>query len=409
MKRLTALLTLLLTLAACQPAAPVPPAQPTQPLRSPTLPPAPAWIEAGDPIRRGTADQTRLLGRLDPPAVPSTAFASAVSPDGTRLAVLNNTQVLAWDLITGALIFQTARVDYTRLFYSPDKTELYALNNDGLVDILNAETGGVIGGFTGYQPYANVYAYDEENGFFAFGGADGAVRVWDAFERRARVTITAHNGQIAALAFSRDGTRLATADGGGLVRLWDWATRTPLAEVHNDGVIVGALAFAPAGSPIAIGTLTDARLWLPDSNRLIPLFSLDNPTADPLMFSPAGDYLLGGSGRGIFLWATTPAVNAPPDAPPAAPLRLPGVTGNTVSAGFSPDGALLTTAALDTAPVFWDMTNISAQTVARGDLRLPQDAPLRIFAVRWTPDGRLLLLFDAAGAVYAWGIPSDGA
>jgi WD40 repeat protein len=398
-------LALFLIAAACQPNAPVP-ARPTQPVRSPTLPPPLAWIEAGEPIRRGNADQTRLLGRLDPPSIPSTAFASAVAPDGTRLAVLNNTQVLAWDLITGALIFQTARVDYTRIFYSPDKTELYALNNDGLVDILNAETGGVIGGFAGYEPYAGVYAFDEENGFFAFGGMDGAVRVWDALERRARVTINAHDARVTALAFSRDGARLASADSGGRARLWDWAARTPLAEIQNEGVIVGALAFAPAGSPIAIGTMTDARLWLPDADRLIRLFSVENPTIDLLAFAPAGDYLLGGSGRGVFLWATTPAVNAPPDAPPAEPLRLPGVIGSTVSAGFSPDGALLATAALDTAPALWDMTNISAQTVARGDLPLPQDAPFRIFAVRWTPDGRLLLLFDAAGAIYTWGIPT---
>jgi WD40 repeat protein len=312
-------------------------------------------------------------------------------------------------LITGALIFQTGRVDYTRLFYSPDKSELYALNNDGLVDVLNAETGGVIAGFTGYEPYAGVYAFDEENGFFAFGGADGAVRIWDAFERRARITISAHDGRVTALAFSREGTRLVTADGDGQVRLWDWATRTLLADSQHDDVTVGALAFSPAGSPIAIGTATDARLWLPDSNRIVPLFSIENPTVELLAFSPAGDYLLGGSGRGVFLWATTPAVNAPLDSPPAEPLRLPGVIGNTVSAGFSPDGALLATAALDTAPAFWDMTNISAQTVARGDLRLPDDTPFRIFAVRWTPDGRLLLLFDAAGAIYAWGIPSASA
>lgn len=406
MKRM--LLALLLALAACQSAPPAPTVPPEQ-IRNPTLPPPPDWIEAAAPIGRGSMDRTRLLGRLDQPATPSTVFAAALAPDGTRLAGLNNEQVLAWDLITGELVFQTARAGYTRLFYAPDKSELYTLENTGLVDVLNAETGAVITGFTGYQPYSGAHAYDPDNGWFAFGGLDGALRVWDTFERRALVTIEAHTAQVTALAFSRDGALLVSADVNGVVRLWDWATRTQRAEIKHDDVLIGALAVAPGGSPIAVGTNIDARLWLPDENRLVFLFTVDNPTTDLLMFTAAGDYLLGGSGRGLFLWATSPAIAAPTRSDVPSPIRLPGVTGNTVSAAFSPDGALLATAALDQPPSIWDMTSIQAQTVARGDLPLPADYILRIVTALWTPDSRLLLLFDASGSVLAWGIGSaDG-
>ncbi len=403
---------LIAMLAACQPGTPVPPTRPpADDGRNPTAAPAPLWIEAVDPIGRGSVPRLTLLGRLDPPSGASTAFTSALAPDGTRLAALNNDQVIAWDLITGAAVFQTARVNYTRLFYAPDKRELYALDALGQVDILNAETGGVIDGFAGYERFGGVVAYDSENGWLALGGTDGGVRVWDGLERRARVTIEAHTDGVTALAFSRDGARLASAGTDGIVRLWDWATRTQLAEVKNDSIDVtvriGALAFAPDGAYIAVGTNIDARLWLPDADRMI---FLDAGAADGtggsgevLTFTPAGDYLLGGNARtGLFLWAATAAITAPTQAEIPLPLRLPGVVGSALSAAFSPDGALLATSVIDSPVALWDMTRITDQTVARADV---PTATTRFASLAWTPDARLLLLFDAGGSVFAWGLP----
>lgn len=411
----------ILLIAACAPTTPLAPTVPPRDDegRNPTIAPAPLWREGVQPIGRGSVPQLALLGRLDPPTNPTTAFAHALAPDGTRLAVLNIDQVIAWDIITGAVVFQTARVDYTRLFYAPDKREVYAIDALGEVAVLNAETGGVIDGFTGSAAFGGALAYDPDNAWLAFGGADGVVRVWDALERRARVTIDAHTDAddpatraITALAFSRDGGRLATAGADGVVRLWDWATRTLLAEVKTDSpdifVRVGALTFAPDGRALAIGTNIDARLWLPDEGRSVAL-EAGSPdgtggAGEILTFTSAGDYLLGGNARtGLYLWGTTAALNAANQAEVPPPLRLPGVVGSALSAAFSPDGALLATSVLDSRVALWDMTRITDQTVARADV---PSASTRFSGVAWTPDARALLMFDAGGSIFAWGIPA---
>jgi WD40 repeat protein len=42
-----------------------------------------------------------------------------------------------------------------------------------------------------------------------------------------RVQLPGHNGFVAAVAFTHDGTRLVTGDERGYVRIWDWARGYP--------------------------------------------------------------------------------------------------------------------------------------------------------------------------------------
>jgi WD40 repeat protein len=408
-------IALVVALSACQPPAPEP-TQPPEVVRNPTPLPAPDWIEPSALIGRTNVTAIALLGRLDSPDTPSTVFASAVAPDGTRLAALNNTSVVSWDLITGARLFQTARVDYTRLFYSADKTELYAVRSGGLVDVLDAETGSVVTGFSGYEPFGGVTAYDDFNGWLAFGGSDGSVRVWDPVERQARVTIEAHTSAITALAFSGDGAQLASAGADGAVRLWDWAARALQVEIKLDPPpatptagtpvepltpTVGALAFAPTGAPLAIGTDVDLRLWMPPMQLRRLSIGLGG-AAQFLSFARTGQFVLAGNQRtGLYLWTPTIVLTAP-EGETIPALRLPGVVGERIAAAFSPDATLLATVVFGGVVSLWDMTQITDQTIARADLPL---GDARIVSAQWTPDGRLLLLFDASGSVYAWGVP----
>ena len=379
-----------LCLAACQPATPD-----TGSGRGAATLPAPTWVEAQAPITLDNANNIGYLGRLQSPDTVSTIFDYSVSPDTVTLAGINFEQLMAWDLISGEPLFATSRSDITRIFFSPDKTEIYGVDNDGGVGVFDTERGAETNAFSGHAAYNGAVAFEAEIGWLALGGEDGTVKVWDTYERQSLVTIDAHSRQISALAFSADGARLATAGVDGAVRVWDWQNRAMLSELGLGERVAPLLAFSPDGSTLAIGTDADAMLWrVGTGDELIRLDAGSGGAIHLLMYSPDGQYVAAGSrSAGIAIW----------DAAGELIARLPDSSGEQISADFSPDGTMLVTSALDKGAFLWNLSGSGGGALSQA----PLDAGTRaIYRVHWTSDGRALLLFDAIGPIYVWGVGS---
>jgi WD40 repeat protein len=364
-----------------------------QPRGAPTVPP-PQWVQPADAITLNTVSAIRLLGRLDNPLMPSTVFDHALSPDGTRLAGLDDQVLVVWDLITGATVFSVQRFpEATRVFFSYDKTEVYTVELNGQVTAYNAENGANKNNFQGINAYTGVVAHNDEGGWLAFGSTSGEVRVWDPLKRQALATLDAHGRSVTRVAFSASGDRLATADDTGEVKVWDWSLRAPLTTI-NDALPALALSFSPDGTLLAVGTRQDIRLWsLPDGalRRTLPA---GEGAVEIVKFSPDGRYLFsGGEIPDMQVWDVQSGALA---------ARLPGVGQDRLSLAFSPDGALALTSELGGTVTLWNLTTMTENTVNRADLDVQG---LFVYGVDWTQDGLLALLFGATGSVYVWGIP----
>lgn len=392
---ITGILLLSVWLTACQPAAQVPALPPPgtfepQSRDIPTATP-PAWVQSGEQITVTNAPRLAYLGRLDARDLPSTVFAYAFSPDGSRLAGLNNEQLIAWNLVSGELIFNTARADALQVYYAVDKTEIYAIHPEGQIAIHDADTGRVKDTLAAKDRYNGSAAYDPNNGWLALGGLDGQIKVWDMVARQSLVTIEAHKLQVTALAFSSDGERLASGSDDQLVKVWDWRNRQAVAEIK---AAVQKVVFAPDDNQLAIGETTRITLWqLSDGSLQFTLNTGPRAPTDVLVYSPDSQFLVnGGSIPTLTVWDTQTGklVNT-----------LPGAGGDSNAVVFSQGGDLLVTSVLAGNVSLWDVSTMRDETLKRADLNV---STRQILYADWSPDGFLLTLFDATGPIQVWGV-----
>jgi len=193
-----------------------------------------------------------------------------------------------------------------------------------------------------------VFSPDGPDGrcrWLALGGRGGTVMIWDLqadSPATAGLVLPGRAGEVAALTFSRDGTRLAASGRGGpaSVRVWT----------------------LPAGSG---GRRREAPQTYGGCEGLLLNVS----------FSPDGGKLLGQTGTASCVWRSSGAE------PPTRPVLLPAA----FEAAFSPDGRSLALARRDGGVTLWDLETSQAST----DRRL-QDVSVR--TVAFSPLGRWLTL-----------------
>jgi serine/threonine protein kinase len=110
--------------------------------------------------------------------------------------------------------------------------------------------------------------------------------------------VSGHAGAVYAVAFSPDGTRLASASQAGTVKVWDVATGEELTAIRGHGDSVWALSFSPDGARLASASWDrTVRVWDFATGRLLLTFRGDADDVQTVAFSPDGRRIASGGER----------------------------------------------------------------------------------------------------------------
>ncbi|MFG2085508.1 WD40 repeat domain-containing serine/threonine protein kinase [Spirillospora sp. NPDC048824] len=209
---------------------------------------------------------------------------------------------------------------------------------------------------------------------------DEKVFIWDV-GRRARHRTLRVEGGAAAVAFSRDGRRLATGNMSASATVWDVATGRRIRTFPVEAFNVGSVDFSPDGRILAAGN-PDVRLWDVRTGRLVAGFDREASGVRCVRFSRDGKIVAaacdgaGDSGNRGAVWMWNAATRRR-----IGVLRSP--EGAMSSLAFAPDGRTVATSCKSAEVTVWNVA--SGKIVAS----LPGHAA-RITQVAFSADGTLV-------------------
>jgi WD40 repeat protein len=148
-------------------------------------------------------------------------------------------------------------------------------------------------------------AFSPDGSSLASGADDHAIKLWDMSSDRERTTLKGHESLVTAVAYSPDGKRIASASFDSTIRLWDVTSEDPPATLRGHDGRVRALTFSPDGATLATaGDDLGIRLWDVNAKReLSPPLAGHTSSVFALAFAPDCKTLFSGSmDKTIRLW-----------------------------------------------------------------------------------------------------------
>ncbi len=265
----------------------------------------------------------------------------------------------------------------------------------------------------GHTDLVVCLAFSPDGSTLASGSWDRTIRLWKtdvpARARLLRPVLTSHEDHVEALAFAPDGRTLASGSDDTTVRLWRVGGPTTHAATgaatllgHTDAV--NAVSYAPDGRTLASGSDdTTVRLWDvgqgSSGGRLavLPNQHGDDDVVRSVAFAPRGGLLASGSQDGaIRLWKA-----ADPDRPERAGLPFTAHTDIVNTVAFHPRGHLLASGGNDRTVRLWDVSGPGGPRALGPPL---QGHAGSVTSVAFSPDGNTLASGSYDATVRLWDV-----
>ncbi|MEX2457506.1 MAG: hypothetical protein WD770_00795 [Actinomycetota bacterium] len=269
----------------------------------------------------------------------------------------------------------------------------------GVVDIRDANTGERVRSFTGHDVDINSVAFSADGSMLATTGDDGALRVWDVRSGRRLGDFRGESDLVPGAAFSPDGSQVAAAwleeD---TVRVWDVATGRMVRAIDAPTEPF-ATSFSPDGRRLAIGGIDSPIAAVVDvrSGRQVLTLEGHEFGLNDIDYSPNGRWIATASGDSTGrIW----------DADTGRPLfTLFGPSGPMSHADWSSDSTRLVTGG-STGATVWAIGEDGAEEVLSVSSQANRTGA---WGVAYSPDGgRIMTGSTDIGAVQVWDVGPTG-
>jgi WD40 repeat protein/transcriptional regulator with XRE-family HTH domain len=325
----------------------------------------------------------------------------AFSPDGSRIAIVNNTAsniegwVTIWNAATGKEILtlphQNANVRSAA--FSPDGKRIVTTGDDRTAKVWDAENGQELMTLYGHTDGVTSAVYSPDGTRLATASGDRRVILWDAATGQQLFTLLGHNSGIWGLAFSPDGNRVVTASKDRTARVWNVSPTRELLTLVNGGVIsspIGARStFSPDGTRLAVAySEPTAKVWDVTTGKLFSSLAGHTDGVNAIAYNFDGTRIATAARDGTAkVWDAASGKEL---------LTLSGHDDFVMGVAFSPDGSRLATASWDLTAKIWDAsTGKEILTLAGGHTDW-------LLSVTFSPDGSRLATSSFDGTAMLW-------
>jgi WD40 repeat protein len=279
---------------------------------------------------------------------------------------------------------------FMNVAFHPGGRWLASAGQDGVVRIWEVSTGNEIRALKGHKGEIAGLAFNRDGSLLASaGGEDKSVRVWNPVTGQEFLTLTGHEKSVYAVVFSPDGQRVASASEDTTVRLWDSHSGREVAILRGHTDEVWGVAFSPEGRRLASASLDGSvRLWDVGAGRDIR--TVTRRTYDGfrgVAFAPDGRTLAAaGLDHDVYVWDAEDGREI---------VILKGHTMPVYGLTFSPDGRRLASTSEDRTVRVWDVRGGPSTFIFRG-----HGEP--VYNVAFSPDGLLAASAGEDETVKVW-------
>jgi len=125
------------------------------------------------------------------------------------------------------------------------------VSSKSFVTLWDAQTGKYRCSAGDHEPYSTSIAFSPDGTLLASGGADGTIKIWSLTTSEAPKVWSKHVGRVNAIAFSPSGKILASVGKDRTVKLWQVSTGQMITSFAKSGEEITSITFRPDGQAFA--------------------------------------------------------------------------------------------------------------------------------------------------------------